>query len=94
MSLSVSTRAVPAISSPLASSPSSSPTNGLPRPKRTSYFPTSRPLRPFPSIAQSLAPSGNRPGAKKPIKLIEPPKNYFGNTVVLNLTQAELSRQD
>ncbi|ETW87525.1 hypothetical protein HETIRDRAFT_431844 [Heterobasidion irregulare TC 32-1] len=95
MSLSVATRTLPTISSPLASP--SSPTNSRPLPKRASLFPTSRPLRPFPSISQSFTPAGSRasrPDAKKSVKLIEPPKNFSGGTFVLNLTQAELRRDD
>ncbi|KAH9947667.1 hypothetical protein B0H21DRAFT_315764 [Amylocystis lapponica] len=85
----------PHVPSPLAS-------NGLSRPAPTrsmSYapsFPTSRPLRPFPSVANTLSgavrPSHGAP-SKKPVKIIEPPANFKG-AFVLNLTQAELSRQD
>ena len=63
--------------------------------RRNSHFPASRALRPFASIAQALQQpntlsSQNR---KPPVKLIEPPKNQKA-TFLLNLTQAELSRQD
>ena len=64
------------------------------------FFPTSRPIRPFPSIANSLARPAT-PGSKgsngapgrKPTKLIQPPAN-FKSEFVLDLTQAELGRQD
>ncbi|TCD70069.1 hypothetical protein EIP91_005051 [Steccherinum ochraceum] len=80
----------PSISSPLAAS-------GTPRPlhQRTNSspaFPTSRPLRPFPSINTPLSKRSNGPAAK-PVKIIEPPKNFRGEWV-LNLTQAEFGRQD
>ena len=73
----------PRVSSPLAAS-------AQPRAPaaRAHSFPTSRPLRPFPSLA---VPS-SKP-ARKPVKIIEPPANFKG-AFVLNLTQAELSRQD
>ncbi|CCM02180.1 uncharacterized protein FIBRA_04259 [Fibroporia radiculosa] len=81
------------VPSPLASS-------GLPRPPRNVMnapsFPVSRPLRPFPSIANTLPGTLARtggPGAKKAIKIIEPPAD-FKCEFVLNLTQAEFSRQD
>ncbi|KAI0343930.1 hypothetical protein BDW22DRAFT_1106567 [Trametopsis cervina] len=77
----------PSVSSPLAS-------GTYTRPSRTSSsrpgslgFPTSRSLRPFPSINTSVSSS------RKPVKLIVPPKD-FKTEFVLNLTQAELSRQD
>lgn len=65
-----------------------------PQPKRSLSitpvsFPTSRPLRPFPSMAQPRSPVSPR----KTTKIIEPPKN-FKSEFVLNLTQAEFSRQD
>ncbi|TFY75390.1 hypothetical protein EWM64_g8623 [Hericium alpestre] len=90
-------RSRPAISSPLANpSPQSKP-SFQPLPKRAGSFPASQRLRPFPSIAQTLSPAspaGRDVKAKKGPKLIEPPKGYAGGTFVLNLTQAELSRQD
>ncbi|KAI0252630.1 hypothetical protein BJV78DRAFT_1124354 [Lactifluus subvellereus] len=84
---------------PLVSSPLASPTLPSRQPPARSLatrkpsFPASRPLRPFPSITTSSvnAPRGT---TKKPVKIIEPPKNYSGGCFVLNLTQAELSRQD
>ncbi|KAG6837028.1 hypothetical protein H0H93_015891 [Arthromyces matolae] len=81
----------PSISSPLANS-SRTPPSAAQRitPQRTPSFPTSRALRPFPSVSNTLHPT---PGKKPPVKIIEPPKNYQG-TFVLNLTQAEFSRQD
>ncbi|KAI0639164.1 hypothetical protein C8Q77DRAFT_1152161 [Trametes polyzona] len=74
----------PRVSSPLAASAQPRPV-----PSRTHSFPTSRPLRPFPSIVTNNAKSSSR----KPVKMIEPPANFKG-AFVLNLTQAELSRQD
>ncbi|KIM84536.1 hypothetical protein PILCRDRAFT_818105 [Piloderma croceum F 1598] len=88
------------VSSPLASSPSRKLSITIPasrpQPARNPSFPPSRPLRPFASIAQSIAPPKRGSpmlNAKKPVKLIEQPKNHKG-TFLLNLTQAELSRQD
>ncbi|KAH9853152.1 hypothetical protein C2E23DRAFT_885130 [Lenzites betulinus] len=74
----------PRVSSPLAAA-------AQPRalPARTHHaFPTSRPLRPFPSTAVKA-----HAAPRKPVKIIEPPANFKG-AFVLNLTQAELSRQD
>ncbi|KAI0076241.1 hypothetical protein K474DRAFT_1598329, partial [Panus rudis PR-1116 ss-1] len=84
----------PTVSSPLAST--APPTRIVPKRQLSNApaFPTSRPLRPFPSINTSIkgiSSSGSAP--KKPTKIIEPPKNFRGQ-FVLNLTQAELSRQD
>ncbi|PSR71275.1 hypothetical protein PHLCEN_2v12789 [Hermanssonia centrifuga] len=62
-------------------------------------FPTSRPIRPFASIANSVTRTSLNGGsnmngtARKPVKIIEPSKK-FKSEFVLNLTQAELSRQD
>ncbi|KZT74850.1 hypothetical protein DAEQUDRAFT_760853 [Daedalea quercina L-15889] len=84
----------PYASSPLVPNASSRP----PRPFGTApSFPVSRPLRPFPAIASALS-SGLplRPGTsggKRPVKIIEPPANTKCE-FVLNLTQAEFSRQD
>ncbi|KDQ54740.1 hypothetical protein JAAARDRAFT_134483 [Jaapia argillacea MUCL 33604] len=91
--------AAPTISSPLASSSSRSLGLNRPTPTRNESFARSRPLRPFPSIANSLShPSSKSSGlsapGKKPVKLIEPPKRFQGGSFTLNLTQAELSRQD
>ncbi|CAL1696465.1 unnamed protein product [Somion occarium] len=79
----------PPISSPLASN---APTRLPPkRPLSNGHaFPTSRPLRPFPSINTSFSSNGPK---SKPTKIIEPPKNFRGEWV-LNLTQAEFRRQD
>jgi hypothetical protein len=78
---------LPLASSPLASSPLSE--SNLPSTQRIkdnsfqkSLFPLSRALRPFASIS----------ALKKPTKIIQP-KYDFG-TVVLDLTQAELGRQE
>ncbi|KAG0703108.1 hypothetical protein DFH29DRAFT_917922 [Suillus ampliporus] len=80
---------MPYVSSPLAASslnPAPGPSRALPmRPS----FPHSRPLRPFGSISQNSASLSS----KKPVKFIEPPKN-FKTVFVLDLTQGELSRQD
>ncbi|KAI0824092.1 hypothetical protein BC628DRAFT_1420205 [Trametes gibbosa] len=73
----------PRVSSPLAAS-----TQPRSVPSRNHSFPTSRPLRPFPSIA-----ANSQSSSRKPVKIIEPPANFKG-AFVLNLTQAELSRQD
>jgi hypothetical protein len=86
----------PAISSPLANS-----SRGVGAatqrviPRRNTSFPSSRALRPFPTISHAFQkPSDtSTPLNKKTVKLIEPPKNVKG-TFVLNLTQAEFSRQD
>ncbi|KAG6911755.1 hypothetical protein DXG01_000001 [Tephrocybe rancida] len=59
-------------------------------PQRSASFPTSRALRPFPTVSHALRPT---PGKKPPVKIIEPPQNYKG-TFLLDLTQAEFSRQD
>ncbi|RPD81744.1 hypothetical protein L226DRAFT_564412 [Lentinus tigrinus ALCF2SS1-7] len=78
----------PAASRPRVSSPLAASAQARPVPSRQHSFPTSRPLRPFPSLAiNSKLP------ARKPVKIIEPPANFKG-TFVLSLTQAELSRQD
>ncbi|KAJ7102257.1 hypothetical protein B0H15DRAFT_320850 [Mycena belliarum] len=71
----------PSISSPLAGQGHSA---ARITPPRAFAFPTSRGLRPFPSIAPA-------PG-KKPVKMIQPPANQPGS-FHLNLTQAEFSRQ-
>ncbi|TEB04477.1 hypothetical protein FA13DRAFT_1654735 [Coprinellus micaceus] len=85
----------PRVSSPLAAN---GPTmSSAPRPafpKRSPGFATSRALRPFPTISHALQPSNSTGLSKsKPIKLIEPPKN-FKMSFVLDLTQAEFSRQE
>ncbi|KIM67084.1 hypothetical protein SCLCIDRAFT_109073 [Scleroderma citrinum Foug A] len=76
--------ATPYISSPLAGSSHASSSSRL-APKRSPSFPQSRPLRPFASLAQT--------SSIKPVKIIEPPKN-FKTTFILDLTQDEFSRQD
>ncbi|KAJ7042569.1 hypothetical protein C8F04DRAFT_945401 [Mycena alexandri] len=78
----------PAVSSPLAgpSSTSSGSASTRMTPQRTYSFPPSRALRPFPTISSA----GTAP--KKPVKMIQPPANQR-ETFVLNLTQAEFSRQ-
>jgi len=55
-------------------------------------FMASRALRPFPSISTALQPSKSA-SSPKAVKLIQPPKN-FNMTFVLDLSQAELSRQE
>lgn len=74
----------PPVSSPLASQTHPSAPAARMMPQRTYAFPTSRALRPFPSIAPT-------PG-RKPVKMIQPPANQR-ETFELNLTQAEFSRQ-
>ncbi|KAJ6501722.1 hypothetical protein C8R47DRAFT_1108517 [Mycena vitilis] len=76
----------PPVSSPLASQAHSSGPAARIMPQRTYAFPTSRALRPFPSIAPAPA------HGKKPVKMIQPPANQR-ETFELNLTQAEFSRQ-
>jgi hypothetical protein len=91
-----SSRSSSFVSSPLASSSSHAIPASRPRPIRTPSFPPSRPLRPFASIAQSIASpkmGTSMISTKKPVKLIEPPKNQRA-IFLLNLTQAELSRQE
>ncbi|KAJ7723097.1 hypothetical protein DFH07DRAFT_897729 [Mycena maculata] len=73
----------PSISSPLASRSYAPGPVARTTPQRTYSFPTSRALRPFPSIAAA---------APKPVKIIQPPANQRVS-FVLNLTQAEFSRQ-
>ena len=72
----------------------------VPSPLASPTSPTLPSFRP-PSIQKSLFPDSSIPGIvdyrhlhhyKKPIKIIEPPKNYHGACFDLNLTQAELSR--
>ncbi|KAF5337362.1 hypothetical protein D9611_003179 [Ephemerocybe angulata] len=88
----------PLVSSPLADSPSTGRAP-MPRPafpmRKSGQFATSRALRPFPTISTALQPSksANLASKSKPIKLIEPPKN-FKMSFVLDLTQAELRRQE
>jgi len=82
----------PTVSSPLTGNASprrAQSTAQLIAQRRNSSFPSSRALRPFPSIAQSLGPSCSD---KKAIKIIEAPKHQQ-TMFVLDLTQAELSRQ-
>ncbi|KAJ3568970.1 hypothetical protein NP233_g5362 [Leucocoprinus birnbaumii] len=82
----------PVVSSPLAGNSSSAHTQTAGQrilPRRNPSFPSSRALRPFPSIAQSLQPSNT----KKAVKIIEAPKNQK-SMFMLDLTQAELSRQE
>ncbi|KAL0950857.1 hypothetical protein HGRIS_007615 [Hohenbuehelia grisea] len=83
----------PAVSSPLAEASRTTTTAQRMTPRRNTSFPSSRALRPFPSIAHAIQPAQGAPAGKKAVKLIEPPKNQRG-TFVLNLTQAEFSRQD
>ncbi|KAF8649833.1 hypothetical protein AX16_005597 [Volvariella volvacea WC 439] len=85
----------PFVSSPLASSSDAART-AVQRPaaQRTPSFPSSRPLRPFPSISHAVRqPTSSGPTSKKPVKIIQPPENHKV-TFMLNLTQAEFSRQE
>lgn len=78
----------PSVSSPLAANAAyGKPTRNAPTGRQSLSFPTSRPLRPFPSVKTSMS------SQSKPVKLIVPPKN-LKSAFVLNLTQAEFSRQD
>ncbi|KAF8078349.1 hypothetical protein FPV67DRAFT_1404622 [Lyophyllum atratum] len=81
----------PTISSPLAN-PSHNTRTAAQRiiPRRNVSFPPSRALRPFPTVSHALHPA---PGKKPSVKIIEPPQNQKG-TFVLDLTQAEFSRQE
>ncbi|KAF5382951.1 hypothetical protein D9757_006287 [Collybiopsis confluens] len=85
----------PFASSPLAGVPQRTGSPARPgTARRNPSFPPSRALRPFPSIANTLRPTPTSSGSnKKPIKLIQPPLNQ-PCVFTLNLTQAELSRQD
>ncbi|EMD41729.1 hypothetical protein CERSUDRAFT_79369 [Gelatoporia subvermispora B] len=89
----------PAAARPYVSSPLASNSCARPAHARTSScapsFPVSRPLRPFPSIANvsGLPQRAGSAAGKKPVKIIEPPAGFKG-AFTLNLTQAELSRQD
>ncbi|KAI0762633.1 hypothetical protein C8Q74DRAFT_1371643 [Fomes fomentarius] len=75
----------PAASRPRVSSPLAASAQSRPGAARSHAFPTSRPLRPFPSL--SINPTAS--SARKPVKIIQPPPNFKG-AFVLNLTQAEL----
>ncbi|KAF9014968.1 hypothetical protein BDQ17DRAFT_1340258 [Cyathus striatus] len=79
----------PLVSSPLADPSAQRPATQRMTTKRNASFPTSRALRPFPTISTALKPTSSQ----KTVKLIEPPKN-FKTTFMLDLTQAELSRRD
>ncbi|KAH6917536.1 hypothetical protein BKA70DRAFT_1418270 [Coprinopsis sp. MPI-PUGE-AT-0042] len=88
----------PQVSSPLAVSFDSGPSHSqqpIPRPpmpaRKNSGFMQSRALRPFPTISHALQPP--KSSNVKPVKLIQPPQNCK-MTFVLDLTQAEFSRQD
>ncbi|KAF8226089.1 hypothetical protein L208DRAFT_1407606 [Tricholoma matsutake] len=82
----------PLVSSPLADSSHSGRTAAQRIiPRRNTTFQSSRALRPFPSISHTLQPTSST--KKAPVKLIVPPQNYRC-TFVLDLTQAEFSRQD
>ncbi|EAU93452.1 hypothetical protein CC1G_04431 [Coprinopsis cinerea okayama7 len=88
----------PRVSSPLAESFSSGnmKPQSIPRPqpaRQHGAFMPSRALRPFPTISHALQPSKSSNLGNKPVKLIEPPKNCK-MTFVLDLTQAELGRQE
>ncbi|KAJ3736944.1 hypothetical protein DFJ43DRAFT_1048524 [Lentinula guzmanii] len=89
-SLTISPR--PFVSSPLAGvSQHTGATIRPSAPRRNPSFPSSRSLRPFPSVAHALRPASNT--LKKGVKLIEPPQNQTC-VFMLNLTQAEFGRQD
>ncbi|KAF8640682.1 hypothetical protein AX17_000338 [Amanita inopinata Kibby_2008] len=83
----------PIISSPLAESSRTSRATPLATPRRGTQFPSSRALRPFPSISHVFQQPKASQAQKPPVKIIEPPKNHKA-TFLLNLTQAELGRQD
>ncbi|KAJ3926098.1 MAG: hypothetical protein NXY57DRAFT_1030071 [Lentinula lateritia] len=89
-SLTISPR--PFVSSPLAGASQHTGVTTRPSaPRRNPSFPSSRALRPFPSVANALRPYST--ASKKAVKLIEPPKNQ-PCVFMLNLTQAEFGRQD
>ncbi|KXN83568.1 hypothetical protein AN958_01133, partial [Leucoagaricus sp. SymC.cos] len=79
----------PSVSSPLAGGSSHTQTQRI-MPRRNPSFQASRALRPFPSIAQSIQPSSSN---KKAVKIIEAPSSQK-SMFMLDLTQAEFSRQD
>ncbi|KAF9073857.1 hypothetical protein BDP27DRAFT_1259911 [Rhodocollybia butyracea] len=82
----------PFVSSPLAGASQHTGATSRPGvPRRNQSFPSSRGLRPFASISSnSTRPSSSN---QKTVKLIQPPQNQ-PCTFMLNLTQAELSRQE
>ncbi|KAF8898380.1 hypothetical protein BD779DRAFT_1666241 [Infundibulicybe gibba] len=89
----------PLVSSPLAdaSQRSSSAAQRI-LPRRNPSFPSSRALRPFPTISHAFqqptsSSNASSKNKKAPVKLIEPPKDHK-MTFMLDLTQAEFSRQD
>ncbi|KAK0198592.1 hypothetical protein F5146DRAFT_98655 [Armillaria mellea] len=79
----------PTISSPLAGSPCTSGQAKRIVPRRNPSFPSSRALRPFPSVAAAFQPFGSKASNKKPIKIIEPPANHF-HTFVLDLDSGRI----
>ncbi|KAK7463849.1 hypothetical protein VKT23_005784 [Stygiomarasmius scandens] len=83
----------PFVSSPLAAAPEHHTPGTLKRitPQRQSSFPSSQALRPFPSLRAIQPP--NKGTSNKPVKMIQPPADQR-SMFVLNLTQAEFSRQD
>ncbi|KAL0579801.1 hypothetical protein V5O48_002212 [Marasmius crinis-equi] len=86
----------PSVSSPLAGTPNAGVATKRITPKRNSSFPSSQALRPFPTVSAALRPSPkplDTSDKKKSVKLIEPPANSR-TTFVLDLSQAEFSRQD
>ncbi|KAJ7597698.1 hypothetical protein C8J56DRAFT_818391 [Mycena floridula] len=84
----------PVVSSPLAASSQSTNSSQRIPPRRNASFPSSRGIRPFASISNALQPlASNKSQKHKAVKLIVPPAHQQG-TFVLNLTQAEFSRQN
>lgn len=81
---------LPHTSSPLAGSPQGHSPSFRPSPARKPAHLKSRSIRPLPFSLQTV-PTVSKDG-RRPIKFIEPPKNQRC-TFVLNLTQAEFSRQ-
>jgi hypothetical protein len=85
----------PYVSSPLSPSSPTGPWSGPTPPTRTHAFPTSRPLRPFPQLALPMRRNAASAPQKSPPRevTIQAPQG-FRSSFVLNLTQAEFSRQD
>ncbi|KAF8239759.1 hypothetical protein L208DRAFT_1236797 [Tricholoma matsutake] len=82
----------PLVSSPLADSSDSSRTAAQHIvPRRNPTFQSSCAVCPFPSISHTLQPTSST--KKVPVELIVPLQSYRC-TFVLDLTQAEFSRQD
>jgi len=89
--------------SPLNPHSAAPPADLTPKQQKRSSFPASRPLRPFPSISQSLSTTttigtsevqGDSKPVKRSQKTLELSSKWTGGFIVLGMTQAEFSRQD